>query len=338
VVITFWADSSFGDSSKQYEALVRVTDSGVASGPEASGWIIDVMSDRLQGYETLGCGPIWNSFPPIGNLPGWLESPESPELLASNEPYMYLAGRLITQDLVDASDCPSWGLEANGYANTCGLEKARTLVDDWQDRFDSQIVSVAVETGIPSQLLKNLFAQESQFWPGAFNDANEFGLGHLTELGADTILLWNPSFYYQFCPFVLNADTCNLGYPQLSEEDQAILRGAVAIQASSDCPSCPAGIDLNQAIFSIDLFAQTILANCQQAGQIVTNNYGEHPGTTATYEDLWRMTLANYHAGPGCLSNAVQSLAGRPLRWENLIPRIERECPGIQEYIEGITE
>jgi hypothetical protein len=338
VIVTFWADSSFGDRSLQYEALVRVTDSGVAEGPEKGGWIVDVMSERLQGYQALGCGPIWNSFPPIGSLPGWLESPDSPELLATNDPYMYLAGRLIARDLVEASDCPGGGLEINGYANACGLDKARTIVDDWQNRFDSKIVDVSQETGVPSQLLKNLFAQESQFWPGEFNGADEFGLGQLTEMGADTILLWNPSFYNQFCPLVLNIDTCNLGYAQLSEGDQAILRGAVTIQASSDCPNCPAGIDLNHAIFSIDLFAQTILANCQQAGQIVTNNRGEYPGLVALYEDLWRFTLANYHAGPGCLSNAIQSLANSPLTWANIAPRLERECPGSEDYIEGIAK
>jgi hypothetical protein len=250
---------------------------------------------------------------------------------------MYLAGRLIEQNLVDPADCPDGGLESNGYANTCGLEKARTLVDDWQNRFDPQIVAVSQETGIPSQLMKNLFAQESQFWPGAFNNGIEFGLGQLTELGADTILLWDRTFYRQFCPLILSADTCDLGYPQLSEEDQAILRGAVATRARSDCPSCPAGIDLNHAVFSIDLFAQTLLANCQQAGQIVTNHYGEYPGVVASYEDLWRYTLANYHVGPGCLSNAVQSLAGRSLTWDNIAPRLERECPGIQDYIDGIT-
>ncbi len=338
IEIIFWADSSFGDSSEHFEALIRVTDSGVAEGPEKGGWIIDVMSSRLQGYQALGCGPIWSSFPPIGSLPGWLASPDSAELLATNDPYMYLAGRLITQDFVDASDCSGGGLEINGYANACGLEVARVIVDDWQNRFDSQIVAVSQETGIPSQLMKNLFAQESQFWPGAFNGAKEFGLGQLTEMGADTILLWNIPFYNQFCPLVLNIDSCNLGYAQLTEDDQAILRGAVAIQASSDCPSCPAGIDLNHAIFSIDLFAQTILANCQQAGQIVTNARGEYPGSVASYEDLWRFTLVNYHAGPGCLSNAIQALASRPLTWENIAPRLERECPGTQNYIEGITK
>jgi hypothetical protein len=338
IEITFWADSSFGDSSPQYKAQVRVTDGGVSVSPGSGGWIIDVMSNRWQGYQAQGCGPIWGSFPPIGGPPTWLASPDWSELLATDDPYMYLAGRLISKGIVNASECPGGGLEYNGYANACGLEKARPEVDTWQNSFDAQIVTVAQETGVPSQLMKNLFAKESQFWPGAFNDAEEFGLGQLTELGADTVLLWNSTFYYQFCPLVLSNETCNLGYALMPEEDQAILRGALTSQANSDCLDCQANIDLNQAIFSIDLFAQTIIANCQQVGQIVTNISGESPGFVSSYEDLWRFTLANYHAGPGCLTNAMNASRGRPLTWENIAPELETECPGTQAYIESIAK
>jgi len=338
VEVTFWVDSSFGDSSNHFKAQVRVTDRGVSEGPETGGWIIDVMSDRLQGYQTLGCGPIWQSFPPISGSAHWLDSPDWPELLATDDPYMYLAGRLITKGIVDAGECPAGGLEYSGYANACGLEKARVEVDTWQNRFDAQIVAVAQDTGIPSQVLKNLFAQESQFWPGAFNDAEEYGLGQLTEMGADTVLLWNTTFFNHFCPLVLNIDACNQGYAQLSEEHQATLRGALAIQASSDCSECPADIDLNHAIFSIDLFAQTIKANCQQVGQIITNARGKIPGTVASYEDLWRFTLANYHAGPGCVSNAIYAIPGQALTWENVAPKLNSECPGTQKYVEDIAK
>lgn len=337
VEVVFWADSSFGDSSEHYEALVRVSDAGVSEIPEQGDWIINVMSDRLLGYPTLGCGPIWHSFPPLGGLPGWLDSPDSPDLLATNEPYMYLAGRLIATGIVDATECPTDGLATNGYANQCGLDKARPEVDAWQNRFDAHIVSVAQETGIPAKLMKNLFAQESQFWPGGFSEADEFGLGQLTEMGADTVLLWNASFYNQFCPLILNISTCKLGYAQLEERDQAILRGALAINASSNCPNCPAGIDLNHAIYSIDLFAQTLTANCHQAGQIISNARGEFPGSVASYEDLWRFTLVNYHAGPGCLANAVYASPNSALTWKNFAPDLESECPGTKAYVESIT-
>jgi hypothetical protein len=198
-------------------------------------------------------------------------------------------------------------------------------------------VTVSQETGIPSQLMKNLFAMESQFWPGAFNNAEEFGFGQLTELGADTVLLWNNSFYNQFCPLVLTQESCDLGYAQLLEDDQILLRGALASTANAECLDCPAEIDLNHAIFSIDLFAQTIIANCQQVGQIVTNATGKSAGAAAKFEDLWKFTLANYHAGPGCLTNAIYASSGN-LTWENVFPKLETDCPGTQSYVDNIAK
>jgi hypothetical protein len=337
VEVTFWADSSFGDSSKHFSALVRVTDGGVSETPGGAGWFVDLMSSQYQGNPIYGCGPIWGSFPPLGGSPSWLSSPDWPELLASDKPYQYLAGKLIRQKLVDASSCPRGGLEDNGYATTCGLEAARPQVDEWQNRFDAAIVEAAQKTGIPAQLVKNLFAQESQFWPGALIGADEYGFGHLTEMGADTILLWNPVFYNQFCPLVLSDETCQSGYAQLSEEDQATLRGAVTLQAGADCNNCDAGINLSQATFSIDLFAETIIANCQQVGQIITNATGKTPGAVSSYDDLWRFTLVNYHAGPGCLSDAIYRTSGIPITWGSVAYELDRECPGVTEYVTKIA-
>jgi len=338
VVVTFWADSSFGDSGMHYTAIVRVTDGGVSVAPGSGGWYVDIMSDRWLDAQTLGCSPIWRSFPPVGGPPDWLATPEWPELLSTEAPYSYLAGRLISQGIVDADACPAGGLEVNGYANTCGLESARPEVDSWQNRFDEKIVTVAQETGIPAQLMKNLFAQESQFWPGVFNGAEEYGFGQLTPLGADTVLLWNPTFYNQFCPFVLDLDSCNLGYAHLEEEDQATLRGALAVRANADCETCESGIDLSYADYSIHIFAQTILANCQQVAQIITNARGVPPSEVSTYEDLWHFTLGNYHAGPGCLSNAIYATAGQELTWENVAPKLDLECPGAVDYVTNIAK
>lgn len=338
--IEFWADSSFGDSSEKYTALVRVMDTGVPVVPGGGGWYVDVISTQWIGEPIASCARIWGSFPPIGEPPSWLSTPDSSKLLASNEPYYYLAGRLISQGLVDVSTCTTGGLLSNGYADACGLESAAPLLSPWQNQFDKRIVEVAEDTGIPAQLMKNLFAQESQFWPGVFRVPYEFGLGQITDNGADSILFWDESFYDQFCPLVLAEETCSKRYMHLSERDQQILRGAVAVQANSDCADCPTGIDLNETNFSVSLFANTLVANCAQINQTVYNATELPSGIVSTYEDLWRFTVANYHAGAGCTSFAIHSAwqATGKLTWEEVSTRFTIPCQGVVPYVEKITQ
>lgn len=337
IPVEFWADSSFGDTSAHFNAQVRVIDSGVSSG--GSGWYVDVISTQWLGTPIASCAKIWQAFPPIGGPPLWLTTPETPALLETDIPYSYLAGRLISQGLVDSSSCPGNGLLANGYADACGSALAQPLVQDWQNQFDARIIEVANASGVPGQLIKNLFAQESQFWPGAFKDPKEFGLGQLTDNGAETILLWNPSFFTQFCPLVLDVKACQRGYIYLSEENQAILRGALATQAKADCEGCSAGIDLSNANFSIKLFAETLLANCEQVAQVVYNATGEIPGEVSRYEDLWRFTVANYHVGPGCLSYAMYKAwsAGADMDWVHVSGYLTDACKSVIPYVEKVT-
>jgi hypothetical protein len=51
----------------------------------------------------------------------------------------------------------------------------------------------------------------------------------------------------------------------------------LASQAKADCPECPTGINLTIANSSIQLVAQTLLANCEQVAQIVYNASGDIP-------------------------------------------------------------
>jgi hypothetical protein len=338
-VIEFWADSSYGDSSERFTALVRVIDSGVSPSPGGEGWYVDVLSSQWKGNLVASCAQIWQAFPPIGEPPTWLSTPDDPELLATDEPYSYLAGRLIANDLVDASECPGGGLLPNGYADTCGLEKAMPLVEEWQNLYDARIIEVAKDSSVPAQLIKNLFAQESQFWPGAFKDPYEYGLGQLTDNGAETILLWNSSFYDQYCPLVLDSGTCERGYIYLDEENQAILRGSLALQANADCPDCLTGIDLKYANFSVGLFAETLLANCEQVNQVMYNATGQIAGSVSSYEELWRFTVANYHIGPGCISYAMYNAWSAKVKmdWEHVSQYLTEPCEGVIPYVEAIS-
>jgi len=285
------------------------------------------------------CALIWQSFPP-SPLPTWLSTPADGRLLASDEPFYYLAGRLIANGVVDASDCPSGGLQSDGYANECGLQRAQPQVIIWQNQFDPEIMDVSVALGIPAQLMKNLFAQESQFWPGEFRYAYEYGLGQITDQGVDVLFMWNPVFYQAFCPLVLSREVCAEGYMKLSIENRALLRGALASQANADCDSCPTGVDLEKANESISLFANVLIANCTQVGETVANLTGFVPGSVASYEDLWKLTIANYHAGPGCITFAINKTwqEARNLTWDDVRDRLPGPCSGVRAYVTNIAK
>ena len=221
------------------------------------------------------------------------------------------------------------------------MDAAESAVDEWQDQFDSLIFNVAQDTQVPAQLLKNLFSRESQFWPGVFRNGKDVGLGQLTDNGADTTLLWNPSFYKQFCPLVLDASVCAAnGYSNLSTYRQDMLRGALIRAVDATCTHCPLGLDLSRADFSVGVFAHTLLANCEQAGRIVRNIIGDAPGVIVSYEDMWRLTLVNYNAGPGCLSRTIRDAykPDSPLDWATVSPFLDDNCPGAVKYVEDISK
>ena len=90
--------------------------------------------------------------------------------------YYYLAAQLIRNGLVDASHCPGGGFSTNTTANECGVETAAPVMTEWQNRFNSEILNVSQDTGVPAQLMKNIFSRESQFWPGIYDTLEEAGL------------------------------------------------------------------------------------------------------------------------------------------------------------------
>jgi len=336
--LQFWAYSSYGDSSETFSALVRTAQSN-AGNPDQSFWYVDVLSDQWAGVPLASCVREWGVLPPIGGPPEWLSTPTESETLGTDVPYSYLAANLIRKGVVDASVCADGGLLPDGGASACGMDKARTAVTDWQNQFDGLILDVAKDSGVPANLLKNLFAKESQFWPGA-NIKSDVGLGQLTEHGADTSLMWNPPFFYQFCPFVMDSSECKKGYLGLDDKQQEYVRLALVNAVNADCEDCPLGIDIERANFSINVFAQTLLANCGQAGQLVKNFTGGAAGKSATYEDLWKLTLVNYNAGPGCLGDALDAtqIAKQELTWENISTHLTPACVGAMDYVNDISQ
>jgi len=337
--VKFWAWSSYGDSTPVLDAQVRVAPADV-NNPDQTSWYVDVLSSQWQGTPNASCSATWDSLPPVGGPPEWLSTPADPAQLSSDIPYNYLSANLILQGAVDASTCPDGGLLPDGGANTCGQEAARDAVSQWQNQFDNLIITTSEDTGVPAQLLKNLFARESQFWPGVFKASADAGLGQLTENGADTTLLWNPSFFSAYCPLVLSADACSEGYLHLEADQQQLLRQALVTSVNAACDNCALGIDLSRADFSIGVFAHTLLASCDQAAQVVYNTVNQPAGQVASYEDLWKLTLVNYNAGPGCLSLVVNDAwnADHTLTWDTLSTHFTDACAPAKDYVNDISQ
>lgn len=345
VPFSFWGESSYGDETLVYEGLVRVVPKLEATPqPEdtlaSASYYVDILSSQWKTGQSATCAEIWQVFPEIGTSPVWLDTPRDASELHSTIPYYYLAAMLIKNGIVDAGDCDMNGLESDLSANQCGLEKAQNSVTEWQNQFDEQILQTSQDSGIPGQLLKNLFAQESQLWPGIYSDVREAGFGQLTENGADAALLWNRSFYDQFCPLVLAQETCDKGFAMLTEAQQNILRGALVQKVNASCTECPAGIDLTQANFSIHVFAETLVGNCSQVDRVLYNVTKKTTNSVANYSDLWRFSLINYTAGPGCLFNAISRTykAKSPLDWIHVAANLPPECRPAVNYVSQVSQ
>ncbi len=280
------------------------------------------------------CANIWDIELPA-TLPGWLETPPNTDGLYTNIKYVYLAGHMISEGIVNARDCSNGGLTQDGVANTCGMEKAYPEVIIWQNQFNQSIFSAAQENQIPAVMIKRLFAQETQFWPPNSNAPRAYGIGNVSSPGIEPLFMWNYEIYQDTCNDVYS-QSCSQPYTKLPLQDQQILRGYfIKNYIDSYCDTCKNKIDLEKTKKSIDYFAKLIVANCFQVNQILYN-YG-FSSQTLSYEDAWRLTLANYTVGPSCINHGIEQMdISSGFSWVDFNNKLGSNCDaGI--YIDAIT-
>jgi len=241
----------------------------------------------------------------------WIYVPEFADQLHTEENYFFLAGQLITNQVVDASICPSGGLALNNFANACGMATAKPKVIIIQNMLNEPILQAWKDTGVPPVLLKQLIRTESQFWPSQYKIIH-FGFGHITDIGMRNALNWNPSLYIKYCPTSAGANCATkegISYQ--------ILSSLVTV-----CPTCENGIDSEAASRSIDVLAEALLGYCYQTEQLVYNATGWNPSLAVDYATIWKLTLMNYNSGPGCayaaIADAFEDTEG-PIRWPDIV-------------------
>jgi hypothetical protein len=271
----------------------------------------------------------------------WLHLPNSPAELATDEYYGFLSGQLIKAGVVDASECPLNGLWSNGYANSCGLEKAHEATLYLQNVFDDEILAAGTQYGVPPVMLKQLLRFESQFWPNRV-DLIHYGMGHVTKLGAENALMWSPELYDSLCRAV-NHSPCSTPYFQSSREMNNLLAWQLLNVMDTNCPTCQYKIDVQKAEQSIAYIAQILLGYCKQTSQIVYNATATYSNISVDYATIWKLTLMNYNAGPNCVYNAIQASfdgkTSKKLDWNVIADHAStRACEAGVDYVENITQ
>jgi len=298
-------------------------------------------SSNPADIKDIACAKIWNAYPQGGYaIPDWLFTPSKSTELQTNEPYSYLAGKLLQNGLATAPNCPYNGMLPTGFSSQCGLEAIRSQVESWQNQFDEGIYNSAVKNAVPARLLKNIFAQESQFWLGQSDDNQHFGLAQITEGGLDPLFLAYPEYYQLVCTDVLSTDTCKSKYAELTNQNKGLIRGYFLRNViDTSCPECPKKFNEKKAADTIDIFARLVVANCEQVGRVIVDITERTPGTISTYDDLWRYTMVNYNAGSGCVSGAIETTykLEEPLDWLHVSDNMSSRCGTALDYVEKVS-
>lgn len=317
--ISYWITNALGQSSDKRSFLMRSMLTDGVGGK----YLIELLGKQWEA-DAPGCAVAWNIFPDLAVEDfGWPQRVNDPLHLYTTNKYPLLAGRLIWSGLVDASTCPHKGLLPNGSADSCGETVAKINVDRWQNENNIAIQQAALQAFVPAHILKGLIAQESQFWPH-WEKKDEYGLGMLTDLGVDMTLRWNYGYYLSKCREYFSEPYCSQGYQNITEAAQKFLRGRLLMEIGT-----PA---------EYRLLGESLYAGCLQSAQLVRNIAKKEPREVASYEEMWRITLGVYHAGCGCLYDAMQQSwkTNKNFVWVNINRHLTGVCQTAGDYFDRI--
>lgn len=315
------------------DSVVTTSPASALTGTISQTPTIDQQTRVLPDSSNSVCATIWGITPPT-TLPEWLRTPSNANGLYTEVKYFILAGHLISSGIINVGICPDGGLSSGGAANTCGMEQAYTQVIEWQNQFDQDIFTAAQDNQIPAEVLKRLFAQETQFWPPNYFGPPAYGIGNVMSPGIEPLFIWNDDVYQNTCREVFSK-SCTQPYSALSSNDQQVIRGFfISHYIDAYCDKCLNRIDLDKTKRSIDYFAKLIVADCHQVVSDINELFSIQ---TLSYEDVWRLTLLNYAVGPTCITRGIKQMdALKGFSWEYFTEKLGSNC-SADTYLNNIT-
>ena len=316
--IVFRASTSTGVESDEVSAEIQVKQ-------RDGGYEVKITRQAGFVYFQDKCAAVWQT--PSTELPYWATFPQDPSQLNTNKDLYNLSANLMRNGIVDTKSCPNGGWLGSG-PNACALDLLRPEMTRWQNQYDLSIWTSGRDNGIPPVLLKTLIEVESQFWPiTRRQQLDELGLAQINQLGIDVLLRTDPDFYQKTCSTALY--DCTLPYASQPPINQQLLRGTIAKSLDAECPTCKYGLNLDAAGNSVGLIGKVLYANC-----VHTNKLLGPKKNSLTYEDAWKLTLATYHSGWGCVQYAISKTIEdkQDVTWDNVANHFE--CPTARPYVE----
>ena len=322
-LITFFATSSYGDYSQNVRLRIgnKNQSDTIFSEPEKSMIVIgDYAYTQYSPYFDI---PLrWGLVPGDDPVPEWTKTVPNKTLL-TDQFYYYLSGQILLGDLSAGQNCPNNGisLENGQYATNCGVHSVFERAFEIQNAYNDEITQASALTGVPNRIIKRIIAVESQFYPNAFGVAGERGLYQFTRDGADTLLRWNGPLYIDLCSEYWD-DCDKLGYDNLDQWQKDVLINHVLVDHNN-----------------IYYLASALKANAFQITRVLDNVADiETPGDILSYEDLWKMTILNYHAGPTITSAVLVNIQKLELEisWESFAIVLEDLQPTALQYVNRV--
>ena len=317
----YWTMNSNGVQSVHHRVKYRV----LPDRSDPTKYHFDLLSRSYPDFIPPG-SDLWGLFPasykPVSKMLIKLDSKDD---LITNKPYDILCGKMIWHGLVDTSHCPGFGLMGGESANACGLESCSGKLFEWQNKQNDRFYETGKKYNVPPRLVKGMVAQESQFWPES-DIEGEYGLGRITILGIKMLLDWYPAYFNQLCYaiFKMQPNRCGSCFSEMETKDQNVLIGSLIAKTNT--------------VEEIDLITAAVKASASQIEQIILNT-SEFPLEEITdYESLWKIAVANYYAGSGCVQRAITStyLYGYPLIWDTVKNYFGYGCEKAVEYVDRV--